>query len=796
MLRRFSLSNSRQALTAGFGALLILIITITLLGIWRIYAINQSIEALVQEQNLKSEMLTMLLTASQQRQHAMYRLFAAAAGAERAAVFNEYRKLNEPLFATRERFDEVDMTASERAALNQALDAATRLRDVRDQVVDLLMQNNVPLATELLLRQGLQVHDEFQTSLNLVVDSKRTATLGAISQAGKAMRDALLLVAIVGSLVLVAGAWIATLVTRRIAQSESELHREKELAQVTLHSIADGVITLDAEGRVEYMNPVAEEYTGWKSDEAKGQPLDAVYRVVDEQTGKPMPHPGGHEVGARGARGMTVRLLGRTGNICAIRDSSAPIHNSDDNLVGWVVVFHDVSQIQEMAQQLSWQASHDALTGLVNRREFERRLGGLIEAARTDGKQHALLYMDLDNFKTVNDTCGHAAGDELLLQLTTVMQSRMRGSDTLARLGGDEFGVLLESCPLEQAVRIANGLREAVRDFRFIWQEKTFGIGASAGLVTIDGSESVSRVLASADATCYDAKSRGRDRVQVHRGKQTPAGEQNVDLQVVSQINHAFELGNFRLYRQKIIALSGEAGNEPHYEILVRMVDRTGNLIPPGGFMAAAERYNLLSSIERWVISSLVEFLHRQCETGALPRDPAALSGAFYAVNLSGVSINDASFIDFLRQLLTRFNLPRGLLCFEITETTAISNLNKAAHLMHELKGMGCRFALDDFGIGMSSFAYLKYLPVDYIKIDGVFVRDMADDPMDQAIVEAINRIAHILGLKTVAEYVEDATIMEKLRAIGVDYAQGYFVAKPEALQKTADAVPAVLEPV
>jgi diguanylate cyclase (GGDEF)-like protein len=455
-----------------------------------------------------------------------------------------------------------------------------------------------------------------------------------------------------------------------------------------------------------------------------------------------------------------------------------------------------VSQIQEMAQQLSWQASHDALTGLVNRREFERRLGGLIEAARTDGKQHALLYMDLDNFKTVNDTCGHAAGDELLLQLTTVMQSRMRGSDTLARLGGDEFGVLLESCPLEQAVRIANGLREAVRDFRFIWQEKTFGIGASAGLVTIDGSESVSRVLASADATCYDAKSRGRDRVQVHRGKQTLAGEQNVDLQVVSQINHAFELGNFRLYRQKIIALSGEAGNEPHYEILVRMVDRTGNLIPPSGFMAAAERYNLLSSIERWVISSLVEFLHRQCESGALPRDPAALSGAFYAVNLSGVSINDASFIDFLRQLLTRFNLPRGLLCFEITETTAISNLNKAAHLMHELKGMGCRFALDDFGIGMSSFAYLKYLPVDYIKIDGVFVRDMADDPMDQAIVEAINRIAHILGLKTVAEYVEDATIMEKLRAIGVDYAQGYFVAKPEALQKTADAVPAVLEPV
>jgi diguanylate cyclase (GGDEF)-like protein/PAS domain S-box-containing protein len=795
MLKPFSFTDSRRALTAGFGALLVLIITITLLGIWRIYAINQSIETLVHEQNVKSELLTMLLTASQQRQQAMYRMFEAKDGAERAAAYNDYRALVEPVFATRDRLDEVGLTATERAALKQALDVATRLRDVRDRVVDLLMQNNVPLATQVLAREGMKVHDEFQTSLNLVVDSKRAATLGAIAQAGTAMRDALLMVAFVGILVLVAGGWIATLVTRRIAHSENELHREKELAEVTLHSIADGVITLDAEGNVEYMNPVAEEYTGWKSHEAKGHPLDVVYRVVDEQTGKPMPHPGGQEVGARGG-GMTVRLLGRTGNICAIRDSSAPIHNSDDNLVGWVVVFHDVSQIQEMAQQLSWQASHDALTGLVNRREFERRLGSLIEAARADGKPHALLYMDLDNFKTVNDTCGHAAGDELLRQLTTVMQLRMRGSDTLARLGGDEFGVLLESCPLDQAVRIANALREAVRDFRFIWHEKTFGIGVSAGLVAIDGGESVSRVLASADATCYDAKRRGRDRVQVYRGKHDHANEQNADLQLVSQINHAFELGNFRLYRQKIIALSRDGGDEPHYEILVRMVDHTGNLVPPSGFMAAAERYNLLSSIDRWVISSLVEYLHRQCESGALPREPSALNGAFYAVNLSGVSINDASFIDFLRQLLTRFNLPRGLLCFEVTETTAISNLNKAAHLMHELKAMGCRFALDDFGIGMSSFAYLKYLPVDYIKIDGVFVRDMADDPMDQAIVEAINRIAHILGLKTVAEYVEDATIMEKLRSIGVDYAQGYFVAKPEALQKNADAVPAVLEPV
>ena len=608
--------------------------------------------------------------------------------------------------------------------------------------------------------------------------------------------EALVPIAVVGGLMLILGAGVALRVSRQIARGEDALYREKELAEVTLHSIGEGVITIDAEGRVDYLNPVAEQYTGWSGADAKGQRLDAVYRVVHEQTGKPVAYPGGDETGVHDMpRGVTVRLLGRSGNACAIRDSYAPIHDSNGNLVGWVVVFHDVSQIEEMAQQLSWQASHDALTGLLNRGEFERRLDDLIDSVRKENKQHALMYMDLDNFKTVNDTCGHAAGDELLRQLTTVMQARMRGSDTLARIGGDEFGGLLESCPLDQAVRIANGLREAVRDFRFVWRDKTFGVGVSIGLVTIDGANmSVSSALATADATCYEAKSKGRDRVQVYRPKDHPIGDQSAELQMVSQINHAFETGNFRLYRQKIIALGADNGDEPHYEVLVRMLDQAGNLIPPSGFMPAAERYNLLSSIERWVISSLVEFLHQQHASGAIPHEKTAYTNAFYAVNLSGVSINDNSFPDFVRKLLTRFNLPRGLLCFEVTETTAISNLTKAAQLIHDLKAMGCRFALDDFGIGMSSFAYLKYLPVDYIKIDGVFIRDMAVDPMDHAIVEAINRIAHILGLKTVAEFVEDETTLERLRALKVDYAQGYFIAKPEALTKSPDAEHAVLE--
>jgi diguanylate cyclase (GGDEF)-like protein len=509
--------------------------------------------------------------------------------------------------------------------------------------------------------------------------------------------------------------------------------------------------------------------------------------VVDEASGKAL----ADEAGGRrsdAAPGVAMRLIHRNGTACSIRDSFSPIRDRAGSDVGMVVVFHDVSQIQEMAQRLTWQASHDPLTGLANRREFERRMADLIELSRTQGKQHALLYMDLDNFKTVNDTCGHAAGDELLRQLTTVMSSKVRGSDTLARVGGDEFGVLLDSCPPDQALRIANAIREAVRDFRFVWQDRTFGIGVSMGLVPLDKeSGDVSRVLAVADTFCYEAKSKGRDRVQVYRPAEDPGDLARTDLRVLSQINSAFELDRFRLFRQRISDLKSTDDRAARYEVLVRMLDRNGNLVPPTGFMPAAERYNLLTSIERWVVTTLVEHLQRQCELGLLPSGPAVLPDTFYAVNLSAASITDSSFPDFVRKLLTRYSLPRGLLAFEVTETAAISNLTKAAGLMHELKAMGCRFALDDFGIGMSSFAYLKYLPVDYLKIDGVFVRDMANDPMDFAIVEAINRIGHILGLKTVAEYVEDAVTLDRLKWLGVDYAQGYFVAEPEALIPSAE---------
>jgi diguanylate cyclase (GGDEF)-like protein/PAS domain S-box-containing protein len=546
-----------------------------------------------------------------------------------------------------------------------------------------------------------------------------------------------------------------------------------------LKGLPEGVVATDASGKIVFFNAAAEELTGWSAQDALGQPLHTVYRVIDEHTRNPLDYIAQGAPAAGDAGRAAVRLIRRDEQETSVHDAFTEVRGDAGGRSGYAVVFHDVSQLRALSQQLTWQASHDPLTGLVNRRELESRLAQLLDASHAQGREHVLLYIDMDNFKTVNDSCGHAAGDELLRSLTTLMGTKIRGSDILARVGGDEFAALLPSCPLDQGLRIANGIREVVRDFRFAWEGKSFTVGVSIGLVPIDAaSGDVAAVLTEADACCYEAKNKGRDRVQVHRRKQGGSPDQG-EPQMIVRLSHAFEQGSFVLYQQYIQPLR-EAVSSPHFEVLVRMRGENGELVPPMAFIPAAERYNLLTAIDRLVISELLQVLAARQNAERIRMAPAA---GLYSVNLSGASINDSSFSDFLRRQFARYPVPPSLLCFEVTETTAISNLTKAAELMHELKNIGCRFALDDFGIGMSSFAYLKYLPVDFLKIDGTFVRDMANDEMDCAIVDAINRIAHILGMQTVAEIVEDQATLDRLRLLGVDYAQGYYIARPEPLQ-------------
>lgn len=570
-------------------------------------------------------------------------------------------------------------------------------------------------------------------------------------------------------------------------QMEQALFQEKELAQITLESIGDAVITTDADGQIEYLNPTAEQLTGWRIDQAKGRPLSEVFKTIHETTRQPGENLIEQMKQSGRVMGLThpTLLIARDAAEYAIDNSAALICDRDSRMIGTVIVFRDVTQHHFLARTLSWQASHDPLTSLVNRRGFEQQLAEAITSARESNQQHMLCYLDLDQFKVVNDTCGHMAGDELLRQLATRLQNLVRSNDVLARLGGDEFGIILHQCPLEAAKYIGNNIQDTIRDFPFVWQDKTFSIRASIGLVSIDAdSGDLNSVMSAADAACYAAKDSGRDRVHVYQADDRELAQQRGERQWVTRILKALEENRLCLYHQAIVPILHP--NMPsqitigHSEILLRMISETGELVPPMAFIPAAERYGLMPAIDRWVIRTF--FANHQQHYEAQLAD-SATEQYLYTINLSGASINDEQFLPFLKEQLNLHQVCPRTICFEITETAAITNLVRAAQLISELKAIGCYFALDDFGSGMSSFAYLKSLPVDYLKIDGNFVKDIVSDPIDSAMVECINRIGHVIGIQTIAEFVENEGILEKLRELGVDYAQGYGIARPCSLR-------------
>lgn len=554
-----------------------------------------------------------------------------------------------------------------------------------------------------------------------------------------------------------------------------ELFHEKERAQVTLKSIGDAVITTDIQGRIQYLNPIAEQLTGWRLEECQGMPLDDVFQIINELTRQPTANPVMRclEQGRIIDLADHIILIRRDGGEIAIEDSAAPIRDQSGRIIGVVMVFHDVTESRRLIQQISYQARHDSLTGLINRHEFEQQLARVIDSARVDGSDHALLYMDLDQFKVVNDTCGHLAGDELLRQITNLLKSHLRSRDILARFGGDEFAVLLEHCSPQKAAKVAEVLRDGVRSYRFVWEGNSFAIGVSIGIVPVDAhSGSLSDVLSTADSACYAAKEAGRNRIHSYHEDAPAVAKRNSEMRWVSRITQALEQNRFILALQPIAPIGRDHVPNSHYEVLIRMQEEDGSIIMPGAFLSAAERYNMMPSLDRWVISRTLNWL---AEDDARVQDLEIC-----AINLSGHSFTDDKFLSFVELELERTKVPPHKICFEVTETATIINLSSAMQFIRALRRHGCRFALDDFGAGMSSFRYLKNLPVDYLKIDGNFVRDIDVDPMNFAMVKSINDIGHVMGIKTIAEFVETPSVMAKLQAIQVDYAQGYLIGAPQ----------------
>ena len=563
---------------------------------------------------------------------------------------------------------------------------------------------------------------------------------------------------------------------------EEALFREKESAQITLQSIGDGVITCDAHGRVEYLNPVAEELTGWRLEDSLGRTIDEIFRAFHEETCEPLENP--LAVAVRRIRSIkSVRpmlLIRRDGNELYIESTASPIRDGSGTVTGGVLVFHDVSESRELNRRLSYHASHDVLTGLVNRREFETRLERALKSAKARETSYALCYVDIDQFKIVNDTCGHSAGDALLGQVGALLKSKVRWRDTLARLGGDEFGVLLESCSLEEALRTAETLRESIRNFRYTWEDRTFKLGASIGVVPITAdNEDVASVLSAADSACGAAKESGRNRVHCFEENDIDLMRRRREMQWAARINNALEESRFELFRMTIQPLQVEDAGE-HFELLLRMRDESGKIVAPDQFIAAAERYGITPSIDRWVIDSAFRWLVSEAD------ERRRLT--MCSINLSGQSLGDDKFLPFVIEQFHRSGIDGSKICFEITETAAIANFSQASRFIQALKELGCKFALDDFGTGLSSFGYLKHFPVDFLKIDGSFVKGLLHDPIDREMVRSINEIGHLTGKKTIAEWAENAEIVEVLRGLGVDYAQGYGISQPQRVQRAAIA--------
>lgn len=551
---------------------------------------------------------------------------------------------------------------------------------------------------------------------------------------------------------------------------------EHERLKVTMDSIGDAVITTNQQGMIEYLNPVAEKMTGWSTAEARGLPLQAVFHIVHENSRQPAANPISaclQENRTMGLPNQTV-LISRHGVEYGIEDSASPIRSQAGEVLGAVLVFHDVTLQRQMAQEMTYRATHDALTGLINRSEFEYRLDCFLSQIETSNP-HALLLIDLDQFKVVNDTCGHPIGDRLLKEIAVLMQKCVRATDTLARIGGDEFAVILEGCDVDPAMNIAQNICKIISEYAFSHEQKRFRIGASIGLVMVDKVwPNQKTLMQAADSACYAAKNAGRNRVHLYHHADYAQDTRRTEVEWASRIELAIEENQFILFCQRIMPLNADDG--VHGEVLIRWNDMDGNVVLPDTFLPAAERYHMASRVDHWVIKNVFNWLQEH-QTQIAHIDSIA-------INLSGQSIGQDAFLEDVLNLIATTDIDYSKICFEVTETATITNMAAAIRFIQSMKQHQVRFSLDDFGSGASSFGYLKSLDVDYLKIDGQFIKDIHDDPVDLATVRCIVEVAKATGKKTIAECVETEEAKHIIRQLGADYIQGYLLHRPEPIER------------
>ncbi|VAX11138.1 diguanylate cyclase/phosphodiesterase (GGDEF & EAL domains) with PAS/PAC sensor(s) [hydrothermal vent metagenome] len=773
-------SISPTLLYIAFSSLIFLCMGIGFVSINQSNQAHHDLEAVIDKIGIKLELLKTLHTAARERSINLYIMVSEPDPFERDDAFMRYNQNATDFSVAYNKIIAMPLSTEEQRILEQQTEATNYTVHIQREVVQLTSEGKLKEARELMTGKTINAQNkvvEYIAQLQLM-QYKSITEIEALADESNLQAKNILYILV--SLALILGSSIAIYTTRRIKRIEKSITKEKELALVTLQSVGDAVITTDNQGYIQFMNPVAEHLTGYNSEQAIYQSLEDVFTIISESDHLEAENPVSIALNEHIIFSKTddIVLIRKDGKEFAIELTAAPIMDDEHEIFGAILTFHDVSEMRSMSYKISYQATHDSLTGLVNRHEFEVRLEQTIQNARNEKTSHALCYLDLDQFKVVNDSAGHAAGDELLKQLAQKLQPLLRKSDVLARLGGDEFGVLLEGCSEQQAYKIANIMRTTIKETRFPWGNNTFEVGVSIGLVPINSESSgVSDILSAADTACYAAKENGRNQVQTYRENDKEFSKRKTEMRWVQDIQHALATDSFLLYCQKIIPIDTNSKHKRFCELLIRLQTIEGEIIPPMAFLPAAERYNLITDIDKWVIHNALITL-QEYQNDNLDEK------LFVAINLSGQSLSDSSFLEYTRNEILNSHCSPEHLCFEVTETAAIANMSKAIHFINSLKELGCKFALDDFGNGLSSFAYLKNMPVDFLKIDGSFVRDICHDKMNKTFVETIHRIGTMMGIETIAEYVENEETLNMLKEIGVHYAQGMHIDKPKNIDE------------
>ncbi len=760
----------------AFTVILFLMTVLTAIALDRIQKDLNNIDLIVNQNNAKTLLVNDMRTAARDRTVALMRMAMEKDPFNRDDDYMDFNKYGNSFLAARKKLMSMNLSIKELELLNlQGQLISKEMIPLQRKVTEYAYLEETEKAHELLLYKAIPKQN---TVFELITDLQRIQEQAAykfVAKAKKAYKITQRNILILAFIIFISIIVVATLLIRRTINSENNLNKEKDRAVVTLHSIGDGVITTDAHSRIESLNSAAETLTGWDFTEAKNKNINDICRFIQDSDYKEIKNP----VDKTLIQLVVIHsnshdlFMRNDGNEFAVEYTASPIFDINNQITGSVLVFRDVTEMRALSNRLSYQATHDALTGLINRHEFEKRLEQTIADSTRSDEHHILCYIDLDQFKVVNDTCGHVAGDELLKLIASTLREHIRESDLIARLGGDEFGILLKNCHFDKAKDIIKKTKKSINDLRFVWDDKSFNIGLSIGVVRINKhSGNISKILSAADTSCYIAKDEGRNRFHVYENDDDTLIKRQGEMQWVHRINRALENDNFILFYQTIEQL--QKTDSFHLEILIRLQNDDGKIVPPMAFIPAAERYDLMTAIDRWVISNTLKSFK------VLDND----FNGIIAMNTSAQSLSDDKFLDFITSEINKNSIDPSKLCFEITETSAITNLSLAMDFFTALKKIGCKFALDDFGSGLSSFAYLKNMPVDYLKIDGSFIRDIVDDPIDLAFVESINQIGRIMGIKTIAEYVENEQIYNLIKKIGIDYGQGYHLSRPEPLSK------------